>query len=371
MRAILHAAIAAVALTLGVAGPALAAGKVIVVNGNLPGVGFNDPTPALPIGGNPGLTLGEQRMNVFLFAANIWTQVLNPKVDIYVWARFVPLAPNVLGSAGPISALDWFRRARSTRSCGTTRRSRTSCAGSTRCRTIRRSCQTPWTGPNPSDEISARFSTNFNFYFGFDNNEESVPGTNDLLVVVLHEMGHGLGFSNLIDLSDGTKFLDFGDLYSQYTLDDVTNKNWNAMTDAERLASAVNIRKVSWTGLNVKKDVPEGAEARRAAAAWEQLRLSGNFFLGPRPSVGKSPLRVLLAMWSWVTMAVADPSHEQRLHAAGQQRGGQDRAARSRHLHVRRESEDRSGCGCEGRADRRQRCGHAASRAWPVLIPRS
>ena len=29
------------------------------------------------------------------------------------------------------------------------------------------------------------------------------------------------------------------------------------MTNAERAASAINVRKVSWNGINVKKDVPK------------------------------------------------------------------------------------------------------------------
>jgi hypothetical protein len=256
MRTILRTAAVAAVLTLGCISSALGAGRIIVVNGNLPGIGFNDPTPAAPVGGNPGTTLGEQRMNVFLFAASIWTAVLNPKVDIYVWARFVPLGAGVLGSAGPISVSRgfpgaeypdlWYHEALANH--------------------LRGADELPHDPaflpnaadqPNPTDEINARFSTNFAFYLGFDNNEESVPGTNDLLVVVLHEMGHGLGFSNLVDESDGSQFLGFGDLYSQYTLDVVTKKNWNAMTDAERAASALNLRKVSWTGLRVKKDVPK------------------------------------------------------------------------------------------------------------------
>ena len=94
--------LALAALTVCAAAPqAFAQGKIIVVNGNLPGVGFNDPAPATPVGGNTGTTKGEQRMQVFQYAADLWTAVLNPKVDIYVWARFVPLGTNVLGSAGP------------------------------------------------------------------------------------------------------------------------------------------------------------------------------------------------------------------------------------------------------------------------------
>jgi hypothetical protein len=280
MRAILHVAIALVALTFGASSTAFAQGKIIIVNGNLPGVGFNDTTAAAPIGGNPGTTLGEQRMNVFLFAANIWTQVLNPKVDIYVWARFVPLGPNVLGSAGPISVSGgfpgaeypdlWYHAALANHLQGVDEVPHDP--------TFQPNALDQ---PNPTDEINARFATTFTFYFGFDNNEESVPGTVDLLPVVLHEMGHGLGFSNLVNEADGSLFLGFGDLYSEYTLDVVTNKKWNAMTNAERQASALNIRKVSWTGLNVKKDVPKVLKPGEPTLKGNSAGFSGNFLIGP------------------------------------------------------------------------------------------
>ena len=39
-----------------------AAATITIVNANEPGVGFNDPTPALPVGGNNGTTLGQQRL---------------------------------------------------------------------------------------------------------------------------------------------------------------------------------------------------------------------------------------------------------------------------------------------------------------------
>ncbi len=38
--------------------------------------GFNDPTPVAPVGGNPGTTLGEQRLNVYRYVAGIWEQNL-------------------------------------------------------------------------------------------------------------------------------------------------------------------------------------------------------------------------------------------------------------------------------------------------------
>lgn len=48
----------AIAVSAASAPSARAAAAVTIVNNNAPGVGFNDPTPAAPVGGNPGTTLG-------------------------------------------------------------------------------------------------------------------------------------------------------------------------------------------------------------------------------------------------------------------------------------------------------------------------
>jgi hypothetical protein len=62
----------------------------------------------------------------------------------------------------------------------------------------------------------------------------------------------------------------FGDIYSQYTMDVTTGKTWNTMTDAERAASAINVRRVSWSGLHVKlaqnKVLERGEPALRLTA---------------------------------------------------------------------------------------------------------
>ena len=49
---------------------------------DLPGEGFNDPTPVEPVGQNPGVTLGEQRLIVFQFAADLWGSLLESDVEI-------------------------------------------------------------------------------------------------------------------------------------------------------------------------------------------------------------------------------------------------------------------------------------------------
>jgi hypothetical protein len=78
---------------------------IIIVNGDGPSTGFNDPTPVAPVGGNPGTTLGAQRLAVFQAVAEIWGQALDSAVPISVLAHFQPLTCDAsgatLGSAGP------------------------------------------------------------------------------------------------------------------------------------------------------------------------------------------------------------------------------------------------------------------------------
>lgn len=243
MRTFIYSVAAVAAMAVGGVSAAFAQGHIVINNTNDPGVGFNDPTPVPPVGGNPGTTRGQQRLNVFNRAAQIWEQVLEPRVDIIVNARFTALGPNVLGSAGPTFIFDnfpgaeypnmWYHSALADDLAGV--------------------------DLNPGfADIGANFSADANFYLGFDNNDGA--GQSDLLPVVLHELGHGLGFSNFIDDTTGELADGEADIYSQYTLDVTTGKIWSQMTDAERAASSINVRKVSWNGINVKKDVPKVLE---------------------------------------------------------------------------------------------------------------
>ena len=89
------------------AGPA----QIVIVNINAPGVGFNDTTPAAPVGGNTGTTLGQQRLIAFQHAADIWGARLDSNVPIRIRAQFTPLGAGVLGSAGPVSVVRDFPNA--------------------------------------------------------------------------------------------------------------------------------------------------------------------------------------------------------------------------------------------------------------------
>ena len=97
---------------------------IVIINNNAAGVGFNDPTPAAPVGGNPGTTVGQQRLFVFQYAANIWGALLPSTVQIDVVAQFTGLTCTatsaVLGSAGPASigpCAPWRTRMVVSRTC--------------------------------------------------------------------------------------------------------------------------------------------------------------------------------------------------------------------------------------------------------------
>src|SRR6266849_1962820 len=83
------------------------AATIVIQNGDPAGVGFNDTTPVAPVGGNPGTTLGQQRLNAFQTAANIWGATLTSSSPITVLATWESLTCSstsaVLGSAGTTS----------------------------------------------------------------------------------------------------------------------------------------------------------------------------------------------------------------------------------------------------------------------------
>src|SRR5687768_8019310 len=88
---------------------AFGAATIVIDNGDAAGTGFNDTTPAAPVGGNNGTTVGQQRLNAFNFAANIWGATLTSGPTITIRASWPALTcsanSGVLGSAGNSGAL--------------------------------------------------------------------------------------------------------------------------------------------------------------------------------------------------------------------------------------------------------------------------
>ena len=254
----LRAALGA-ALLVG-AGIAQAAANITIVNGNAAGVGFNDPTPAAPVGGNPGTTLGQQRINAFQYVASIWGANLNSSVEIKVLATFEPLTCSagsaVLGSAGPRDvesdfvgapvAGTWYHVALANKLAGVD--------------LFPAAFDVPGGG---GADIRARFNSRLGlfanclpgspFYLGLDGNKGAAI---DLVEVLLHEFGHGLGFSTVTSGSTGAYLAGQPSIYDHFAFDNTAGKTWSQMTDAERAASAINARQLVWAGANVTFAAP-------------------------------------------------------------------------------------------------------------------
>src|SRR5262245_52229817 len=236
----------ALSLTLGVmaSGKVLANANIIIINLDGPGEGFNDPTPAKKVGGNKGTTLGAQRLIAFQHAAEIWGATLDSNVTIRIQAAFNPLAPNVLGSAGAISAsrdfagvgqfpgaefaATWYGAALANKRAGVDLE------------------------PGTND-INAQFSSNFDFYLGLDNKHGAKP---DLVTVLLHEFGHGLNFQTFYNRSNGAPFQGHTDIYAHYLLDRTVGLTWPQMTNSQVAASSINFGNLVWAGNTVTSAAP-------------------------------------------------------------------------------------------------------------------
>jgi hypothetical protein len=227
------------------------------------GYGFNDPTPAAPVGGNPGTTLGEQRWNVYKYVAAIWEKNIDSKVTINVNAGWEALACTAtsatLGSAGAASVWHdfanakpntWYPQALANKLAGV-------------------NLSGPGANGTSGYDIRTQFNINLGnanclsgspFYLGLDGKAD---GQVNFVTTLLHELGHGLGFSvtsvqtstgNRLNPNTGTYTANGGlpSVWEPYMYDNTARKTWLNMTAAERKASAINPLQVAWIGPNVK-----------------------------------------------------------------------------------------------------------------------
>lgn len=243
---------AALLAALAGAGQAQAAATIIINNINDPGVGFNDPTPAVPVGGNTGTTVGEQRLIAFTYAANLWGATLTSSVPIIIQARFSALSCTagsaVLGSAGATEVFSdepsfakpatWYSFALANKLSGV--------------------------DLDPGvPQINANFNANLGqancltgtfFYLGLDGNH----GNNvDFVAVLQHEMGHGLGFQTFTNGNTGAQFIGQPSIWDHFLFGVGAGKLWKDMTNAERAASAISVNGLVWTGAGVTNAIPQ------------------------------------------------------------------------------------------------------------------
>src|SRR5256714_7070796 len=218
------------------------AATIVILNNDQPNIGFNDPTAASPVGNNTGTTLGQQRLNAFQFAANIWGATLNSSATITIRASWASLGcsatSGTLGAAGTVLCLSNFQ---------SPPQANTWYPGA-----LANALAGSDLSPNP--EIKAQFNTDVGqstclggtpFYLGLDNNFGSGI---DLVSVLLHEFAHGLGFQSFYNSTDGSEPQNVPGIFDFFLQDNSTGKTWNNMTNAERVTSSTNTGNLVWIG---------------------------------------------------------------------------------------------------------------------------
>ncbi len=227
------------------------AANVILINEDARGIGLNDPTPVKPSGGNPGTTVGEQRLIAYQFAADLWGSVLQSKVPIRVSASFADQPCDettaILAGAGPEAVYFGF-------------------AGLEPIVLYHSALADALTGVNLStpknrSDIVSQFNgdlgkpgclTGTGWYYGLDG--KTPENTINFLNVAVHELAHGLGASGFVDDFTGELLANRPDVYSRLAFDNETNLRFAdpAMTDALRAEAMTTPGRTVWDGANVK-----------------------------------------------------------------------------------------------------------------------
>jgi cysteine-rich repeat protein len=235
-----------VLIALGLStGNARAAAKFVIRSG----AGFDDATPVSPVGGNPGTTLGAQRTNAFKHALDIWGEVITSDVPIVVDISLAELdACNgtsiVLGQAA---------------AAGLAQVNNPLLGNSMAWHPIGLANALAGQDLDPlNPDIIAQFNSaldencvpGLKWYYGYDGD----AGTDeDFVAVVLHEIGHGLGFASTADQT-GQFFDNTPDVFARFQYDLSAQKRWDQMTATQRATSAINPRGLVWSGPNVKRE---------------------------------------------------------------------------------------------------------------------
>jgi hypothetical protein len=271
-------AAAALVVAMSIAStPATSSAVTITIkNNDLPGKGFNDTTYAAPVGGNPGTTIGAQRLYLFQHAADIWSTRLGGNVPIVVAASFSQQGGTsvsaILGYARPTTVHNNFTNAPLTATWYVAALAN-ELRGLDLNDLVPGDCPIALSGTH-CPEIEANFNSDVDgpvvlgahdYYYGVDGNN----GIDiDFLSVILHEIGHGLGFMTLVDGSTGARFFGQGDPYLNLLEDAlISPKKLSAMADNQRYLALRDDGNLVFTGANAHAATGGLTAGRRADGA--------------------------------------------------------------------------------------------------------
>ncbi len=233
-------------------GPQAGGSTITIINNDGADEGFNSTAPQLlPAPGNDThANLGDQRLALFNAAAQVWSAFLDSSVTIPVRAQFNPLTPcspssgGVLGSAGAVTIEQnflnaeysdtFYHQALANKQAGVDLDA------------VRPDIDTTFN----SDVDTGCLGSGSHFYYGLDN--ATPPDTINLFVVLLHELGHGLGSSSFTRAS-GSYIGGSPDIWARFQYDSSNGLTWFQMNNAQRKASAINNNNLYWDGPNVRQ----------------------------------------------------------------------------------------------------------------------
>ncbi len=251
----------ALAFALVLASSDASSATIQIVNGDAPNKGLNDPTPVMPVDGNPGTTLGAQRLALFQHAAQIWGSKIESMVPIRVHVSFpeegfgCAVTPGdfvYLGFAGPMSV--WYNFLNAPRpNVLYPVALRNALAGDTM------QPETPEIQAqfNPKMDVTPGCLTNYNgFWYGLNPAVAPPDDRFPLLPLVLHELTHGLASYTATNLTSGEQFLDTPTVYDLFLFDLQQARFWDQMSNAQRAASATNDPNLVWAGGHVQRALP-------------------------------------------------------------------------------------------------------------------
>jgi len=213
------------------------------------GVGFDDDTPASPVGGNPGRTLGEQRRLALSHALSLWAGYIDSTVPIELDVAFSDLGCEqdgvVLGRAGALGYVGGLDAPQANPALLYPSALANSLAG----RDLDEGQADIEMALNSAPDDVCRSRTR-GFYYGYDG---AAGDANDFVDIVIHELAHGLGFSSTVDLASGELTGGSLDAFSAQLFDLDTDRPWSQLTASERARSAARPRRLVWNGPEARR----------------------------------------------------------------------------------------------------------------------
>jgi len=255
--------------------------------------GFNDSTVVAAAPANPGgTTLGGQRLAAMEWVAGVWAELLGSSVEINIEAGFVDTyecdtSGGVLAAAGSNFLFSDFPN---------TPKPATWYHGALAESLSGENLSNTEDGlpPNTGDLVISFNSkidegclgSGTRYYYGLDGNTPA--GQVSFAQVALHEISHGLGFSNFSNDATGALFgvpsqgiPPMPDIFNVFTFDNDRRLHWDVMTNEERAVSAINPGRVVWDGPQTTSAAPDILDSAPRLMISSPASIAGRYVVMP------------------------------------------------------------------------------------------